>query len=99
MFQEMINSSIEGHVKIWDAETGQVLVDKRNAVHNENLSIALARSIADSGGNIYELHFGNGGTVINDLGVITYNAPHITGQDATLYNATYFKVSFSNALF
>ena len=92
MFVEDINVGVEGHLKIWDDISGEVLVDKRNAINPENISVALASSIANNGGTVYEIHFGNGGTVINDLGVITYNTPRVTSSSAELYNPTYFKV-------
>lgn len=84
---------IRGHIKIHDPESGQVLIDKPNAIHYENMSIALAESIANSGqGFIYSMAFGNGGTAIDPTGIITYLTPNSTGQNAGLYNQTYEKV-------
>jgi hypothetical protein len=84
---------IEGHIKIWYPETGEVEVDKRNAIHYENMSIALAESIADAGqGFINVMAFGNGGTNVDPTGIITYLTPNSTGTNASLYNQTYEKV-------
>jgi hypothetical protein len=84
---------IEGHIKIWYPETGEVAVNKRNAIHYENMSIALAESIADSGqGFISSMAFGNGGTTVDPTGIITYLTPNSTGTNASLYNQTYIKV-------
>lgn len=84
---------VEGHIKIWYPETGEVAINKRNAIHYENMSIALAESIANSGqGFIYEMAFGNGGTTIDPTGIITYLTPNSTGTNASLYNETYSKV-------
>ena len=84
---------VQGHIKIWYPETGEVAVDKRNAIHYENMSIALAESIANSGqGFIYEMVFGNGGTTVDPTGIITYLTPNSTGTNAGLYNQTYTKV-------
>ena len=84
---------VEGHIKIYDPLSQEVFVNKRNAIHYENMSIALAQSIADSGqGFIYEMSFGNGGTTVDPTGIITYLSPNSTGSNASLYNQTYTKV-------
>lgn len=84
---------IEGHIKIWDPLTSEIFINKRNAIHYENMSIALAQSLANSGqGFIYEMAFGNGGTAIDPTGIITYLTPNNFGSNASLYNETYAKV-------
>lgn len=85
--------NIEGHIKIWYPETGEIAINKRNAIHYENMSIALAESIGNSGqGFIYEMAFGNGGTSVDPTGIITYLTPNSVGTNATLYNETYSKI-------
>ena len=89
---------MEGHIKIWDPESGEVLVDKRNAIHYENMSQALANSLANkSTGFIHEMAFGNGGTSVDPTGIITYLTPNSTGSNATLYNQTFYKVIDDNS--
>ena len=93
---------IEGFVKITDPNSGQVLLDKKNAIHYENISIAMAetlsnRTVAQGGGFIYEMAFGNGGSSVDPTGVITYLPPNVTGQNADLYNQTYSKVVDDNS--
>ena len=84
---------IEGHIKIFDPESGHVYINKRNAIHYENMSIALAQSLANSGqGTIYQMAFGNGGTIVDPTGIITYLTPNSVGTNSTLYNETYKKV-------
>jgi hypothetical protein len=95
-------AKIEGFVKITDPNTGEVLVDKKNAIHYENISIAMARTLsnrtsAQGGGWIYTMAFGNGGSAVDPTGVITYLPPNTTGQNATLYNQTYAKVVDDNS--
>ena len=85
--------NIEGHIKIWYPETGEIAINKRNAIHYENMSVALADSIGNSGqGFIYEMAFGNGGTAVDPTGIITYLTPNSVGTNAALYNQTYTKV-------
>jgi len=84
---------IEGHIKIWDPSTNEIIINKRNAIHYENISIALAESIGNSGqGFIYEMAFGNGGTAVDPTGIITYLTPNSSGANASLYSQTYAKV-------
>lgn len=91
--KDLTGLHIEGHIKIWNPETEEVFVNKRNAIHYENISIALAQSIANSGqGFIYQMAFGNGGTAVDPTGIITYLTPNSSGSNASLYNQTYAKV-------
>lgn len=84
---------VQGHIKIHDPESGKIYVNKRNAIHYENMSIALAESLSNAGqGFIYEMSFGNGGTNVDPTGIITYLTPNSTGTNATLYNQTYSKI-------
>ena len=84
---------VEGHIKIWYPETGEVAIDKRNAIHYENMSISLAESLGNEGrGFIYEMAFGNGGTTVDPTGIITYLTPNTIGINSGLYNETYTKV-------
>lgn len=84
---------IEGFLKIYNPESGEVFVDKKNAIHYENMSIALAQSLANKNlGYIDSMAFGNGGSSVDPTGVITYLPPNVTGANADLYNQTYVKV-------
>ena len=84
--------SVQGHIKIFDPETKEVFIDKRNAIHYENFSKALAQSISNQGrGTIAEMVFGNGGTRVDQTGIITYLTPNVIGSGANLYNQTYYK--------
>ena len=88
-----VPAKIEGFLKIYDPNNGQVFVDKKNAIHYENMSLALAQSLANKNlGFIYGMAFGNGGSAVDQTGIITYLPPNTTGQNANLYNQTFFKV-------
>ena len=85
--------SVQGFLKIYDPNTGYTFVDKKNAIHYENMSIALAQSLGNSGsGFIYQLALGNGGTTVDPTGIITYLTPNSSGSNASLYNEQYAKV-------
>jgi len=89
---------MEGHIRIFDPETGEDIVNKRNAIHYENMSEALALSIANkTTGFIHEMAFGNGGTSVDPTGVITYLPANSSGANASLYNQTYYKVVDDNS--
>jgi hypothetical protein len=96
--KEQTGVHIEGHIKIWDPETSEVYVNKRNAIHYENMSYALAQSLSNQGqGLISQMAFGTGGTAVDPTGIITYLTPNSSGSNASLYNQTYSKVVDGNS--
>ena len=89
---------IEGFLKVYDPKSGEVFVDKKNAIHYENISICMANTLTNNNnGFIYAMAFGNGGSAVDPTGVITYLPPNTTGQNASLYNETYAKVVNQNS--
>jgi hypothetical protein len=93
MINENSGVYVQGYIKIHNPDTGEIFVDKKNAIHYENMSIALAESLGNSGqGPISEMCFGNGGTNVDPTGIITYLTPNSTGTNAGLYNQTFTKV-------
>ena len=89
---------IDGHVLIKDYESGQVLLDKHNAINYINISLAIASLLGgeddeDTGTSfeIGEMHFGNGGSIIDGTGNIQYRTPDTDRENGELYNATAFK--------
>ncbi len=89
---------VQGHIKIFDPQTNEVFVDKRNAIHYENFSLALVNSIGNQGyGWVTKMAFGNGGSRVDPTGIITYLTPNTVGQNANLYNQTYSKSVDSNS--
>lgn len=84
---------VQGHIKIFDPESGEIFVDKRNAIHYENISEAIAYSLANKGQSyIYEMHFGNGGTSVDPTGIINYLPPNVNTSNSNLYNPTFAKI-------
>lgn len=98
----MINLSykIEGFLKIYDPNSLEVFVDKKNAINYENMSEAIADTLSSRGyGEIYQMAFGNGGASVDETGIITYLPPNTTGQNAALYNQTYAKIVDDTSVF
>jgi hypothetical protein len=95
-----LNVKITGHVKITDLTTNKVLVDRYNAVNAESMSIIIANMLQGNNSKyLYELHFGDGGTVIDTTGNITYKDVEENlklGTVAELYNPLYYKVFDTN---
>ncbi len=84
---------VQGHIKIFDPESGEVYIDKRNAIHYENISEAIAYTLANKGQSyIYEMHFGNGGTSVDPTGIINYLPPNVNTSNSNLYNPTFAKI-------
>jgi len=90
---EVNGMHIQGHIKIFDPESGEIFVNKRNAIHYENISEAIAYTLANKGRSfIYEMHFGNGGTSIDPTGVINYLPSNTNTSNSNLYNPTFAKI-------
>lgn len=89
----------EGHIKIFDPKNGEVFIDKRNAIHYENMSVAMVNSLSNQGkGTVYQMVFGTGGTTVDPTGLITYLTPNTIGINSSLYSQTYSKVVDQNAI-
>ena len=89
----------EGHIKIFDPQTKEVFIDKRNAIHYENMSVAMVQSLSNQGqGTVYQMVFGTGGTTVDPTGLITYLTPNTIGVNSSLYNQTYQKVVDQTAI-
>ncbi|CAB4221175.1 hypothetical protein UFOVP1636_174 [uncultured Caudovirales phage] len=92
---ETIQPGIQGFIKISDVSDSShpiILVEKKNAIHYENISEALAMGLANKSSNfIYEMHFGNGGTTVDQTGIINYLPPNVNTQNSNLYSPTFFK--------
>ncbi len=90
--KDSIKPSIIGHLIIKN-DLGVILLDKKNAIHYENISVAIAKALAGSAeGHIHEMHFGRGGSNVTGAGTITYLPPNVVDYDADLYEPTYYKV-------
>lgn len=95
---DQLSVQVKGHVKIVD-DLGNVLLNKNNAIHPQNIARAIARGLANEDNHsIYRIAFGNGGTLIDAAYTVTYRPPR-DGQppdertwDTRLYNETYSEV-------
>lgn len=95
-----VSYKVEGFLKIYDPNNGEVFVDKKNAINYENMSEAIADTLSSRGyGEIYQMAFGNGAASVDETGIITYLPPNTTGQNAALYNQTYAKIVDDTSVF
>jgi hypothetical protein len=95
---EALPLEVIGHVHIKD-DLGEVLLDKSNAVHPQNMARVMARALAnEDNAAIYRIAFGNGGTLTDAAFTISYNTandgqpPDVRTWDSRLYNETYAEV-------
>lgn len=90
--------TVKGHLNIVD-DLGNVLVDKDNAIHPQNLARIFARALSNEP-NYYinRIAFGNGGTIVDAAFTVTYRtpndgqAPDIATWDSRIYNETYSEI-------
>ena len=60
MFEKFIGG-INGHIVIKDKDTGEILADQSNAIHFENMSLAIGLALSGQAqGFIDSMAFGNG---------------------------------------
>jgi hypothetical protein len=93
-----MNVSLEGHIKIIDLDSGEVIVNKRNAVNKETASFMLAYTLSGVSEHatqrsyqISELVLGNGGTVVDATGNVIFKGTNTTSVASQLHNETYSK--------
>ena len=86
---------VEGHVLIRDKETGETLLNQRNAIHYGNMANLIANALNNgSGAYIQYMAFGNGGTSVDTTGKVLYKTPRVSEayeSGANLYSRTYYK--------
>ena len=95
---DSLGFKVHGHVRIVD-DLGNVLVNKGNAVHPQNMARIFARALAnESNSSVYRIAFGNGGTTTDAAYTVSFN-PANDGQppdtrtwDSRLYNETYSEI-------
>ena len=87
--------NVSGHILIRDKESGEELVNKRNAIHYGNMArvVALALKNADNE-YINFIAYGSGGSTVDTSGKVIYKNPRVSeSYDASgsLYNRTFQK--------
>ena len=105
MFKDTIKSQVIGTLKIYDKESGDVLVQKKNAIHPGNMAYVMASAMAgtatsvNSSGNapsINWMQFGSGGSTSTTT--LSYRSPRvyptydqlaITASNSSLYVPKY----------
>lgn len=98
MIENTAAISIKGHVKIVD-DLGNVLVDKSNSIHPQNMSRIIARALANEpNSHVWKIVYGNGGTQVGSSLAIDFNhpndgiSPDIRTWNSELYNETYAEI-------
>jgi hypothetical protein len=98
-FIDNATTSLDGHVLVKDMDSGEVLLDKHNAINYLNVAIAVASLFAGrtdeqtgTGYGITKIAYGNGGSIVDETtGSIQYLAPNTSTTTGQLHNMTYEK--------
>lgn len=95
---EILPIIVKGHLKIKD-DLGNVLLDKNNAIHPQNVSRVIARALAnESNFHIYRIAYGNGGTSVDAAFQVSFQIandglpPDLQEWRSRLYNETYSEI-------
>jgi len=101
VMKDETNMNVAGHILIRDKETGEELVNKRNAIHYGNLGALIAAGLQNQSNKIIHfMAFGNGGSSVDSSGTVLYKAPNTsesTEPTASLFNETFSKVVSSTS--
>ena len=88
--------NMSGHILIRDKNTGEELVNKRNAIHYGNMANMVANALNNAqGAYLQYLAFGNGATSVDTSGRVIYKTPRVSEayeSSASLYSRTYNKI-------
>lgn len=88
--------NMNGHIIIRDKETGEEIINKRNAIHYGNMARIVGQALNNvSEARIYYMAFGNGGTSVDTTGKIVYKTPRVSEafeSSANLYSRTFKKI-------
>lgn len=91
--------NVQGFVKITDKHTGEVLVDKTNAIHYGNMANLIANALNNAqGAHINYMAFGNGATSVDTTGKVIYKTPRVSEafeSGANMYSRTYQKTIYN----
>jgi len=87
--------NVSGHILIRDKDTGEEIVNKRNAIHYGNMAYIVANALNNrTDAFIHYMAFGNGATSVDTSGRVVYKTPRVTEAyeaGANLYSRTYWK--------
>lgn len=115
MFNDKIQSQVVGQLKIFDKDSGEVLVQKKNAIHPGNMAYVMASALAgkpvdiNASGDtpsINWMQFGNGGS--NSTTTLSYRSPRvfptydgepIISSNSALYSPTYEQQTVSTVYY
>ena len=96
---ETAGINVEGHVLIRDKETGETLLNQRNAIHYGNMANLIANALNNgSGAYIQYMAFGNGGTSVDTTGKVLYKTPRVSEAFESGANLYATNVLGANAL-
>ena len=105
MFKDTIQSQVVGTLKIYDKESGDILLEKKNAIHPGNMAYVLASAMAGTATSVNSsgdapsinwMQFGSGGSTSTTT--LSYRSPRvyptydqlaITASNSSLYVPKY----------
>lgn len=98
---DSIGFDVSGHILIRDKETGEELVNKRNAIHYGNLGYLISQALGNQDNKIIHfMGFGNGATSVDSSGKVLYKSTNTSESretSASLYRKTFAKVISNTA--